>query len=86
MYDLGSGVPQDHVEGARLIRLAAEQGHVQAQSKLGEKYTLGRDVPQDLAEAVKMHTLAAEQGGADAQYTLGAMYALGRGGVKQDLA
>jgi len=35
-YDQGKGVPEDKAEAAEYYRLAAELGHVEAQSKLGE--------------------------------------------------
>ena len=70
-------------EAARWYRLAAEQGHAAAQSRLGDFHQFGYGVPQDYAEAVRWHRSAAEQGGAVAQYNLGVRYAIGRG-VPQD--
>ena len=35
MYDTGLGVPQDAAEAVRWFRLAAEQGHAEAQNNLG---------------------------------------------------
>ena len=52
-------------------RLAAEQGHADAQNNLGWRYGNGEGVPQDDAEAVAWFRLAAEQGHADAQNNLG---------------
>ena len=46
----------------RLYRLAAEQGHVEAQYNLGTMFEAGRGVAQDDAEAAKWYGLAAEQG------------------------
>ena len=70
-------------EAARWYRLAAEQGHAAAQSRLGDFHQFGYGVPQDYAEAVRWHRSAAEQGGAVAQFNLGVRYAIGRG-VPQD--
>ena len=66
-------------------RLAAEQGDVEAQNRLGGLYHEGRGVAQDYAEAVKWLRLAAEQGLAVAQYGLAVMYRDGEG-VAQDHA
>jgi TPR repeat protein len=49
---------------------AAEQGSVQAQFSLGERYRRGQGVAQDDAEAAKWYQKAAEQGHAEAQYIL----------------
>ena len=67
------GVPQDDAEAVRWYRLAAEQGHADAQSNLGVMYDTGRGVPQDDAEAVRWYRLAAEQGHAIAQRRLDEM-------------
>jgi uncharacterized protein len=57
----------------------AEQGHPQAQFRLGCLYTFGQGVPQDYAMALRLYRLAAEQGDADALNNLGGMYAEGLG-------
>jgi TPR repeat protein len=51
-------------------RLAAEQGHAQAQLNLGFCYENGNGVPEDKVEAVKWYRLAAEQGSANALQAL----------------
>ena len=38
MYDQGDGVTEDHAEALRWYRLAAEQGHAEAQFNLGVMY------------------------------------------------
>ena len=53
MYANGTGVPQNNTEAARLYRLAADQGDVQAQSNLGVLHKNGTGVPQDHTEAVR---------------------------------
>ena len=84
MYRNGKGVTQDNKEAVKWYRLAAEQGHVDAQYNLGWMYDKGRGVTQDYKEAMKWFRLAAEQGDEVAQYNLGFMYANERG-VIQDL-
>ena len=59
-----------------LSQISAEQGHAEAQYKLGEMYRY----EGDLAEAVKWYRMAAEKGHAGAQFMLGhIMYANGLG-------
>ncbi len=61
------------------LRARAEQGHADAQAKLGLFYDVGLGVPQDYAEAVRWYRKAAEQGNAAAQALLGIMYESGWG-------
>ena len=70
-------------EAARWYRLAAEQEHASAQSRLGDFYQFGYGVQRDYTEAARWYRSAAEQGGAEAQFNLGVRYAIGRG-VPQD--
>jgi TPR repeat protein len=60
-------------------RKAAEQGHAEAQFKLGAMYFSGDCVPQDDAGAVKWYRMAAEQGHTEAQADLAYMYENGLG-------
>ena len=69
---------------ARLYRLAADQGHSQAQISLGMMYAFGRGVTRNAVEAVKWYRLAAAQGELHAHTLLGAMYEAGQG-VEGDL-
>jgi len=80
------GVRQDEAEAARWYRMAAEQGHAQAQYNISGfvEYGFGGLTP-DLVEAVKWARLAAEQGHADGQKRLGWYYQMGRG-VPEDYA
>ena len=64
--------------------MAAEQGLVEAQFRLGVMFDSGRGVPQSYAEAAHWLWLAADQGEANAQFLLGAMFHKGQG-VSQDL-
>ncbi|MFP6803287.1 MAG: tetratricopeptide repeat protein, partial [Pseudomonadales bacterium] len=62
MYGNGKGVPEDDKEAVKLYRLAAEQGHLSAQHKLGLMYDNGEGLPEDDKAAVKWYRLAADQG------------------------
>jgi TPR repeat protein len=68
---------------AKWFRLAAEEGNVGAQEKLGSMYVDGRGVPRDYNEALKWYRLAVVQGGQYAAQYLGYMYSGGLG-VPQD--
>ncbi len=73
----------DYVQGIKLFRQLAVQGHQWAQRRLGLIYAEGKGVPQDYQEAVKWYRLAAAQGYAPAQSSLGLAYEKGQG-VAQD--
>jgi TPR repeat protein len=60
-------------------RKAAEQGHAEAQFRLGAMYFSGDGVPRDDAGALRWYRLAAEQGHAEAQDDLTYMYEHGLG-------
>ena len=77
-YDRG-----DYVQGLKLFRQLAEQGHQWAQRRLGLIYAEGKGVPRDYQEAIKWYRLAAGQGNVPAQYSLGQAYEKGQG-VPQD--
>ena len=62
-----------------MVRNAAEQGDVEAQTKLGVMYEFGNGVEHNFNEAVKWYTKAAKKGYAPAQKNLGTMYYSGRG-------
>ena len=74
---------KNYTEAARLYRIAAEQGHADAQCYLGYCYGKGLGVEKDPKEAVKWYRKAAEQGQSDAQYNLGYCYEKGLG-VEKD--
>ena len=77
---LGGGDFTDHRMAAKYWRVAAEQGHPDAQHLLAWNYLRGKKGhPQDDKTAVKWFTLAAEQGNADSQLWLGTMYYLDQG-------
>ena len=73
----------DDAEAGHWYRLAADQGHAAAQSRLGDFYHFGYGVQRDYTEAMRWYRSAAEQGGAVAQYNLGVSFTIGRG-VPQD--
>ena len=83
MYAQGKGVPQDDKVAVQWFKCAAEQGHVEAQTKLGTMYLKERGVSLDDNMTVQWYRRAAEQGNVSAQFMLGMMYAMGRG-VPQD--
>jgi TPR repeat protein/S1-C subfamily serine protease len=79
------GWDQNATERFRLFQQAAEQGHVDAQSRLGGMYLMGLGVSQDRGKAAEWFSKAAEQGHAGAQDNLAMLYSWGDG-VPQDSA
>ena len=78
----GRGAPQNYPEAVHWYRLAADQGHVSAQSTLGDLFLFGAPgVEVDRAEAARFFRMAAEQGDLLSQKNLGLMYK--QGGVVQ---
>ncbi len=72
-YHYGYGnTPQNEKEAIKWYRLAAEQGHINAQYQMGEWYA----DKQNWWEANKWYKMAAEQGDALSQYSLGFYYDL----------
>jgi hypothetical protein len=61
MYRDGDGVPQNDAEAVRFFRLAADQGHAEAQNNLGVRYDSGRGVPQDFVQAHTWYNLEASR-------------------------
>ncbi len=76
---------RDYAAALRELRPLAEQGHAEAQFRLGQMYHGGEGVPQDYAEAAKWYRKAAEQGATNGQFGLGSIYKFGLG-VPQDYA
>ncbi len=83
MYQDGEGVPKDDKQAVVWYRKAAEQGHIDAQSKLGFMYKYGLGV-KDEQQAVVWFRKAAEQGHAGAQLFLGMIYENGEGVPKDE--
>jgi hypothetical protein len=87
LYENGAGTPQNTKQAVYWYTKAAEQGHVEAQYKLGRLYTFSGDdeFPQDYKQAVFWYTKAAEQRHIFAQYNLGRLYRFsGDDGAPQD--
>ena len=59
---LEDDIPPDYIKAAQLLRLAAEQGHANAQFELGGLYLLGLGVIQDDVQALAWFSLASIQG------------------------
>jgi TPR repeat protein len=78
---LAHGVSRDFPQAAKWYRMAAEQGHADAQYNLGVLYDRGdgRGIAQDFQEAAKWYRMAAIQGNAEAQFNLGILYSRGKG-------
>jgi len=70
-------------EEARIWRVRAEQGDVEAEANLGHLYSIGKGVLQDYAEALRWYRKAADQGYAKGEDGLAFMYSHGQG-VPQD--
>jgi TPR repeat protein len=67
LYAAGDGVSQNHVEAARLWKLAAAQGRTDAHFALGALYAEGAaGVARDYAEAAELLRMSAAQDCAEA--------------------
>jgi len=80
----GYGVATDYTKAAYWYRLAADQGHAEAQFDLARLYARGKGVPLDQTEAFKLYLKSAMQGYAPAAARLGRRYAIGRGVEKDE--
>ena len=77
------GVAGDDAEAVKWYRKAADQGHAEAQFRLGDCYRYrGVAVEQDYVQAASWYRKAAEQGDTIAQTSLGRMYNVGEGVTK----
>ena len=70
-YHQGNGVPLDMEKCVKYTKLAADQGHVNAQYNLGVLYEHGEGTEKNIDEAVKLYTAAAAQMHAPAMCNLG---------------
>jgi TPR repeat protein len=80
MYENGAGIPRDARNAIYWYTKAAQQGHVEAQYRLGTIYRYGYGdevLLLDFKKAVYWITKASEQGHIIAQYNLGHMYEWG---------
>ena len=64
------GVAKDPDLALRYYKLAAAQGHPEAQATLGYAYFFGEDVEADIEASYRWNQAAAEQGVARSQYML----------------
>lgn len=72
----------DKEMGARVLLIAAENGHVPAQRAVGVLYRKGLGVQQDFGEAARWLQRAADQGDREAGVELNDLMELGRSGGK----
>lgn len=79
LYWSGWGAKVDYEEAFKLYRMAADQGHVEAQFELGEGFSKGLGVKPDYAEALKWYSKAADQGHAKAKENAELLLANGYG-------
>ncbi|QEM82459.1 SH3 domain-containing protein [Halomonas binhaiensis] len=78
LYEQGLGTRKSLEDARKWYRLAADNGHMEAQTRLGELYLTGQLEGGD-AKAVEWFDKAAGQGDALAQFQLGMLYLEGRG-------
>ena len=64
----------DYATALQELQPLAEQGHAEAQEKLGNLYHYGEGVEKDYVEAKKWYRKAAAQGNSEAQEKLGDLY------------
>ncbi|HXB22927.1 MAG TPA: tetratricopeptide repeat protein [Candidatus Solibacter sp.] len=76
---------QDRDEALKLLRAAAEQKYVPAQTALGTLYERGNLATQDIHQAISWYEKAAREGDWVAQLALGRIYFLGIG-VSRDVS
>ena len=74
---------KEYAAAYRLLRTAAERGHVGAQSLLGDLCLAGQGVPASATEAARWYRMAAEQDDLLAELNLGLLLRDGKG-VGQD--
>ena len=70
---------KNDAQAVTAYRHAADQGSVEAQFALGERYEQGRGVAQDFQAAATWYRMAAEKGSKMAAFRLGWLYDTGRG-------
>ena len=74
---------EESQEAISWLRLAAEQGHAEAENVLGECYRDGHGVEPDMSEAMRWFEKAAAQNNPEALFNLGFCYYAGNG-VERD--
>lgn len=83
-YLFGIGIKEDKPQAVNYLKLAAEQGHVEAQNILGDCYFNGIGTAKDAEMAVRWLRLPAERGYVSAQFNLGVCYKNGEGVDKDE--
>ena len=79
-YYYGIGILKDYKRAFAWYKRSAEQGHPEAQNKLGFcYYNHGYGVQQDLEQAFAWYRRSAEQGSPEGQFNLGICYIYGIG-------
>jgi TPR repeat protein len=78
-YEIGTEVPRDFAEAARLYKLALSRGFQRAHGLLGRLYWEGWGVPQDRAEALRHYHAGIEAEYQWAQYFLATLYEFAEG-------
>jgi hypothetical protein len=61
-YRKGFVIDKDYVKAFKYYKLAADQGHIKAQNKLGEFYENGYGITKDYCKALEYYKLASDQG------------------------
>lgn len=79
---LAAGRAEEYVA---ILKVAAESGHVRAQTRLAWSYESGRGIARDLALAAQWFSSAAQAGDGEAMYALAVMYGTGVGQTKDAL-
>ena len=82
-YYWGYGIEKNYIEAMKWFKLAAAQGHAEAENDIGILFSGGLGVEEDHKEAVKWFELSAKRGDVGAQYNLAYNYEIGRG-ITQD--
>ena len=78
-YQTGDGVPLDLRESERLLKVAANAGHIDATMVLARQYLHGANVEQNLVEGARLYYTMAIRENANAQFELGNLYVMGTG-------
>mmetsp|Transcript_4129 Transcript_4129/g.8839 ORF Transcript_4129/g.8839 Transcript_4129/m.8839 type:complete len:586 (+) Transcript_4129:3-1760(+) len=76
---LPASAEREAQEVTRMLREAANQGHLKAQILLAELTEVGHSAKKDIVESSKWYRKAAVQGDAEAQFIMGIHFTKGRG-------
>jgi len=70
VYQYGKGCSEDFGKAVKYYKLAADQGHPDAEYFMGYMFEYGRGVANNKDEAVRWYTLAMQHGNEDAKIAL----------------